>query len=60
MVCARMLFYSLAAFFIESLIAYKVVIGYFQTEISSMTFIVGIILFAIGMALPAKAISGEG
>ncbi len=55
-----MLFYSLAAFFIGSLIAYKVVIGYFQTEISSMTFIVGIILFAIGMALPAKAISGEG
>jgi hypothetical protein len=42
-----------------SLIGYKVVIGYFQPTISSMTFIVGAILFAIGIALPAKAILGE-
>jgi hypothetical protein len=39
-----------------SLIGYKVVIGYFQLTMSSMTFIVGAILFAIGIALPAKAI----
>lgn len=39
-----------------SLIDYKVAIGYFQPTISSMTFIVGAILFAIGIALPAKAI----
>ena len=39
-----------------SLISYKVVIGYFQLSMSSMTFIVGAILFAIGIAVPAKAI----
>jgi hypothetical protein len=42
-----------------SLIGYKVAIGYFQPTISSMTFIVGAILFAIGIALPAKAILGK-
>jgi hypothetical protein len=42
-----------------SLIGYKVTIGYFQPTISSMTFIVGAILFAIGMAVPAKAILGK-
>ena len=39
-----------------SLIGYKVAIGYFQPTMSSMTFIVGAILFAIGLAVPAKAI----
>jgi hypothetical protein len=39
-----------------SLIGYKVAIGYFQPTMSSMTFIVGAILFAIGIAVPAKAI----
>ena len=39
-----------------SLIGYKVVIGYFQPTMSSMTFIVGAILFAVGLLLPAKAI----
>ena len=42
-----------------SLIGYKVAIGYFQPTISSMTFVVGTILFAVGIALPAKAILGE-
>ena len=39
-----------------SLIGYKVVIGYFQATPSSLTFIVGAILFVIGIVLPAKAI----
>jgi hypothetical protein len=39
-----------------SLIGYKVVIGYFQPTLSSMTFIVGAVLFVVGLALPAKAI----
>ncbi len=42
-----------------SLIGYKVAIGYFQPTMSSMTFIVGAILFAIGIAIPAKAILGK-
>ncbi len=42
-----------------SLIGYKVAIDYFQPTMSSMTFIVGAILFAIGIALPAKAILGK-
>ncbi len=42
-----------------SLIGYKVGIGYFQPTMSSMTFIVGAILFAIGIAIPAKAILGK-
>jgi hypothetical protein len=42
-----------------SLIGYKVAIGYFQPTMSSMTFIVGAILFAIGIVLPAKAILGK-
>ena len=43
----------------ESLIGYKVAIGYFQLSMSSMPFIVGAILFAIGLAVPAKAILRE-
>jgi len=42
-----------------SLIGYKVAIGYFQPTMSSMTFIIGAILFAIGLAVPAKAILGK-
>jgi len=42
-----------------SLMGYKFAIGYFQLTMSSMTFIVGAILFAIGIALPAKAILGK-
>jgi len=39
-----------------SLIGYKITIGYFQLHPSSMTFIVGAILFVIGLVIPAKAI----
>jgi hypothetical protein len=39
-----------------SLIGYKVAIGYFEPTTSSMTFIIGAILFIIGITLPAKAI----
>jgi hypothetical protein len=39
-----------------SLIGYKMVIGYFQPTMSSMTFLVGAILFAIGITVPARAI----
>ena len=42
-----------------SLIGYKLAIGYFQPTMSSMTFIVGAILFAFGLAVPAKAILSE-
>lgn len=42
-----------------SLIGYKVAIGYFQPTASSMTFIVGAVLFTIGLVLPAKAILSE-
>lgn len=42
-----------------SLIGYKVAIGYFQLTPSSMTFIIGAILFVIGIVLPAKAILGK-
>jgi hypothetical protein len=42
-----------------SLISYKAVIGYFQPTMSSMTFIVGAILFAIGIAVPARTILGK-
>jgi hypothetical protein len=42
-----------------SLIGYKVVIGYFQPTPSSMTFIVGAILFLIGIVLPVKVIFGK-
>jgi hypothetical protein len=42
-----------------SLIGYKIVIGYFDLSTSSMTFIVGAILLAVGLALPAKAILGR-
>jgi hypothetical protein len=39
-----------------SLIGYKLAIGYFQPTMSSMTFLVGAILFAIGITVPARAI----
>jgi small neutral amino acid transporter SnatA (MarC family) len=39
-----------------SLIGYKLVIGYFQLSLSSMTFIVGALLFIIGITIPAKEI----
>ena len=42
-----------------SLIGYKVAIGYFQPTMSSMTFIVGAVFFAIGIIVPAKAILGN-
>ena len=42
-----------------SLIGYKVAIGYFQPTMSSMTFIVGAVLFVIGLVVPAKAILGK-
>ena len=42
-----------------SLLGYKVVIGYFKLSSSSLTFIVGAVLLAIGLALPAKAILGQ-
>lgn len=42
-----------------SLIGYKLVIGYFQPTISSLTFIVGAVLFAIGIIVPANGILSE-
>lgn len=42
-----------------SLIAYKVVTGYFDPTISSTTFVIGAILFILGIALPARAILGQ-
>ncbi len=42
-----------------SLIGYKVVTGYFEATPSSLTFIIGAILFVIGITLPAKAILGK-
>ncbi len=43
-----------------SLLGYKVVTGYFDPTLSSSTFIIGAILFILGIALPAKAILGQG
>ena len=43
-----------------SLLGYKVVIGYFRLSSSSMTFIIGAILLVVGLALPAKAMLGNG
>jgi hypothetical protein len=42
-----------------SLISYKVVTGYFDPTISSTTFVIGAILFILGIALPARAILGR-
>jgi len=42
-----------------SLIGYKVAIGYFELTTSSMTFIIGAILFIIGIVLSAKPILGR-
>jgi hypothetical protein len=41
------------------LLGYKVVTGYFDPTASSTTFIIGAILFIIGISLPAKAILGK-
>jgi hypothetical protein len=43
-----------------SLIAYKVQTGYFDPTPSSMTFILGSMLFFLGIALPAGEILGRG
>jgi hypothetical protein len=42
-----------------SLLAYKVVTGYFDPTLSSTTFVIGAILFIIGISLPARAILGR-
>jgi hypothetical protein len=42
-----------------SLIGYKVVTGYFDPTISSTTFVIGALLFILGIALPARAILGK-
>ena len=42
-----------------SLLAYKVVTGYFDPTLSSTTFIIGAILFILGISLPARAILGQ-
>jgi len=42
-----------------SLIGYKIVTGYFDPTMSSMTFIIGALLFVVGITLPAKAILGK-
>jgi hypothetical protein len=41
------------------LISYKVVTGYFDPTMSSTTFIIGAILFILGISLPARAILGQ-
>jgi hypothetical protein len=42
------------------LISYKVVTGYFDPSMSSTTFVIGAILFVLGISLPARAILGQG
>jgi hypothetical protein len=42
-----------------SLLGYKAVTGYFDPTISSTTFIIGAILFILGISLPARAILGQ-
>jgi hypothetical protein len=42
------------------LIGYKIATGYFNPNLSSTTFIIGAILFAVGISVPAKAILGKG
>ena len=42
-----------------SLIGYKMAIGYFQPTMSNMTFIVGAVLFVMGLVVPAKTILGK-
>jgi hypothetical protein len=41
------------------LIGYKITTGYFDPNPSSLTFIIGAILFVVGIAVPAKAILGR-
>jgi uncharacterized membrane protein YiaA len=45
--------------YLKLMIGCKVAIGYFQPTMSSMTFIVGAVLFVIGLLVPAKAILGK-
>jgi hypothetical protein len=42
-----------------SLIGYKIVIGYFNPNPSSATFVVGAVLFLVGLVIPARAILGN-
>jgi len=42
-----------------SLIGYKVATGYFDPTPSSMTFIIGAILFAVGILAPAREVLGR-
>jgi small neutral amino acid transporter SnatA (MarC family) len=42
-----------------SLLGYKVVTGYFDPTLSSTTFVIGAILFLLGISLPAKEILGR-
>jgi len=41
------------------LLGYKIATGYFDPSPSSMTFVIGAVLFIIGIALPARAILGK-
>lgn len=41
------------------LLSYKVLTGYFDPTMSSTTFIIGAILFILGISLPARAILGR-
>ena len=41
-----------------SLVGYKIAIGYFNPNASSLTFIIGGVLFLIGLLLPAREILG--
>ena len=50
---------STGCIFWGSLIGYKLAIGYFQPTPSSMTFIVGSILFILGIVVPSRAILGK-
>ena len=42
-----------------SLIGYKIAIGYFDPTPSSLTFIIGAVLWLLGIAIPARAILGK-
>jgi hypothetical protein len=42
-----------------SLLGYKVVTGYFDPTLSSTTFVIGAILFLLGISLPAEEILGR-
>ena len=42
-----------------ALVGCEVLTGYFDQIASSVTFIIGVILFILGISLPAKAILGK-